>query len=47
MIYHVATDVKKVWRLVLCLRCVADNLGAHDKFISLKNMPTIDADSIR
>ena len=41
-----ATDVKNVSELVVCLTWVVDELEAHDEFISLKNMPNTDADSI-
>ena len=41
-----ATDVKNVFELVVCLRWVDDELEPHDEFISLKNMPNTDADSI-
>ena len=40
------TDVKNVSELVVCLTWVVDELEAHDEFISLKNMPNTDADSI-
>ena len=41
-----ATDVKNVSALLVCLRWVDNELEAHDDFISLKNMPNTDADSI-
>ena len=41
-----ATDVKNVSKLAVRLRWVDDELEAHDEFISLKNMPNTDADSI-
>ena len=39
-------DVKNVSELVVCLRWVDNELEAHDKFISLKNLPNNDADFI-
>ena len=41
-----ATDVSNVLQLVICLRWVDCDLGAHDKSIGLKDMPCTNADSI-
>ena len=46
IICHEATYFINVSELAVCLRWVEDELEAHDEFISLKNTPDTDADSI-
>ena len=41
-----ATDVSNVLQLVICLRWVDRDLGAHDESIGLKDIPCTNADSI-
>ena len=41
-----ATDVYNVSHLVICIRWVDDDFATHDKFIELKDISNIGADSI-